>query len=152
MSKFDNFVDEEEETRMHRLEEARVALQAIRSEKIDVHAPTRGANDSVLTNILIKGEQTLALTEKELGGMSGLSVEECSVLLELRLHLAVDELRKPPEEKPDAVQAKKYLDQILCYDGTNPHAHWLQGLAMMKLDDQYDREKAFTSLERGIEQ
>ena len=46
--KFDNFVDEEEELRLTRLEEARVGLQAIRSEKIDVHRPERGPNDHLL--------------------------------------------------------------------------------------------------------
>lgn len=60
-----------------------------------------------------------------------LEPRELSILLETRLHLVLDRMRKGSDKE----KIEAWLTDILEFDGTNAHAHWFMGLHLWKKRD-----------------
>jgi len=94
-------------------------------------------------------EKTLAVKGK-VGDVDNMDTEELEIYLQASLHIAA--IRMQTEEgsatEPDMVKDVHDRCQIvLKYDIRNPHAYWLRGMALLKLNKAKD---GLESLEAGL--
>ncbi|CAD7952724.1 unnamed protein product [Amoebophrya sp. A25] len=81
---------------------------------------------------VIEGMQRILDAQLD-GHLNSLDSPELSVFLELKLHSVVEAMRVGKMTE----QGLKSLDQVLCHDQGNAHAHWMKGMALLKFGSDY---------------